>query len=95
MYKRQGWSDYIWVFDNEPRNREIVNRISKTIDRGEKVVIFPHTIRQKDVNDMVLGGQNIKIILESNTYKNLQAELKFTNWKKNEQRTGQKTKRFY
>jgi len=31
----------------------------------------------------------------SNTYKNLQAELKFTNWKRNEQRTGQKTKRFY
>ena len=24
-----GWSNYIWVFDNEPRNREIVNRISK------------------------------------------------------------------
>ena len=32
-----GWSNYIWVFDNEPRNREIVNRISKTIDRGEQV----------------------------------------------------------
>jgi len=90
-----GWSDYIWVFDNEPRNREIVTKISKCIGRGEQVVIFPHTISQKDVNDMVLGGQNIKIILESNTYKNLQAELKFTNWKRNEQRTGQKTKRFY
>ena len=35
-----GWSNYIWVFDNEPRNREIVNRISKTIDRGEQVVIL-------------------------------------------------------
>ena len=27
-----GWSSYIWVFDNEPRNREIVKRISNTID---------------------------------------------------------------
>ena len=89
-----GWSNYIWVFDNEPRNREIVTKISKCIGRGEQVVIFPHTIPQKDVNDMVLGGQNIKNVLESNTYKNLQAELKFTNWKRNEQRTGQKTKRF-
>ena len=34
-----GWSDYIWVYDNEPRNREIVNRIESTIDRGDKVVI--------------------------------------------------------
>ena len=31
-----GWSDYIWVLDNEPRNREIVNRIAKLIDRGER-----------------------------------------------------------
>ena len=35
-----GWSDYIWVLDNEPRNREIVNRVSKLIDRGDKVVIW-------------------------------------------------------
>ena len=42
-----GWSDYIWVYDNEPRNREIVNRISKTIDRGDKVIIWPNEITQK------------------------------------------------
>ena len=34
-----GWSDYIYVFDNEPRNREIIERISKTIDRGDQIVI--------------------------------------------------------
>ena len=44
----------MWVFDNEPRNREIVNRISKTIDRGEQVVIWPNNILEKDINDMVL-----------------------------------------
>ena len=27
-----GWGDYIWVFDNEPRNREIVTRIEKLLD---------------------------------------------------------------
>ena len=90
-----GWSDYIWVFDNEPRNTEILNRITKCIRGGDKVVIWPKNILQKDINDMVLGGQNVQSVLESSTYKNLQAELKFTNWKKNEQRTGQKTKRFY
>ena len=36
-----GWSDYICVYDNEPRSREIVNRISKSIDRGDKIVIWP------------------------------------------------------
>ena len=48
-----GWSDYIYVYDNEPRNREIVNRIAKTIDRGDKVVIWPTSIVEKDINDMV------------------------------------------
>ena len=49
-----GWSDYIWVFDNEPRNREIVERIYKTINRGDKIVIWPIKSLKKDVNDMVL-----------------------------------------
>ena len=77
-----GWSDYIYVYDNEPRNREIVNRIAKTIDRGDKVVIWPTSIVEKDINDMVLGGQNIMSVLESNTYSGLQAKVKFNNWKK-------------
>ena len=77
-----GWSDYIWVFDNEPRNREIVNRISKTIDRGDKVIIWPTSIEHKDINDMVLGGQNIMNVLESNTYSGLKAKIKFNNWKR-------------
>ena len=49
-----GWSNYIWVFDNEPRNREVVNRIAKAIDRGDKVVIWPSNIKEKDVNEMIL-----------------------------------------
>ena len=77
-----GWSNYIYVYDNEPRNREIVNRIAKTIDRGDKIVIWPTTVEEKDINDMVLGGQNIMSVLESNTYSGLQAKVKFNNWKK-------------
>ena len=77
-----GWSDSIYVYDNEPRNREIVNRIDKTINGGYKVVIWPTSIVEKDINDMVLGGHNIMSVLESNTYSGLQAKVKFNNWKK-------------
>ena len=76
------WSDYIWVYDNEPRNREIVNRISKSIDRGEKVVIWPNDIQQKDINDMVMAGHDVNSLVESNTYQNIEAQIKFTEWKK-------------
>jgi hypothetical protein len=77
-----GWSDYIYVFDNEPRNREIVNRISNTINRGNKVIIWPTSIDQKDINDMVLAGLNVMDVLKSNTYSGLEAKIKFNNWKK-------------
>jgi hypothetical protein len=77
-----GWCDYIYVYDNEPRNREIVNRISKTINRGDKVIIWPTTIEQKDINDMVLAGLNVMDVLKSNTYSGLEAKIKFNNWKK-------------
>ena len=77
-----GWSNYIWVFDNEPRNREIVERIDKTIGRGDKIVIWPKQIVEKDINDMVLSGHDIMPILKSNTYSGLEAKVKFNNWKK-------------
>ena len=77
-----GWSDYIWVFDNEPRNREIVNRISKTIDRGDKVIIWPDFVEEKDINDMVQRGHNVSDVLKSCTYSGLEAKVKFNIWKK-------------
>ncbi len=77
-----GWSNYIWIYDNEPRNREIVNRISRTIDRGEKVVIFPQHIQQKDINDMHLAGHDVQSLVELNTYQGLEAKVKITEWKK-------------
>ena len=77
-----GWSDYIWVYDNEPRSREITDRIRKTIDRGDKVVIWPTSIEEKDVNDMILGGHQVMDMLKSNTYSGLKAKIKFNNWKK-------------
>jgi len=75
-------SDKVFVYDNEPRNKEIVSRIERCIERGERVVIWPTTIREKDINDMVLSGHNVQDIVESNVYTGLQAKLKFTTWKK-------------
>ena len=77
-----GWSDYIYVYDNEPRSREITDRIRKTIDGGNKVVIWPTNIEEKDVNDMILGGQDVMNMLKYNTYSGLKAKIKFNNWKK-------------
>jgi transcription elongation factor Elf1 len=77
-----GINNCVWIYDNEPRNAEIHSRVSKVIDRGERVVIWPSTIKEKDINDMILTGLNVHDVIESNTYSGLEAKLKFTNWKK-------------
>ena len=77
-----GISNPVWIYDNEPRNREIVNRIAKTIDTGDSVVIFPSSIDEKDINDMVMAGHDVQKIVECNTYSGLQAQLQFNKWKK-------------
>ena len=79
---RWGVSNRVWIYDNEPRNREIVNRISKTIDSGDSIVIFPSHIEEKDINDMVMSGLDVQSVIESNIYSGLEAQLKFTTWKK-------------
>ena len=77
-----GISTPVWVYDNEPRNREIVRRIEDTIDRGEKVVIWPSNIPEKDINDMVLAGHDVQTVVESNVYSGLKAKLQFNTWKR-------------
>jgi hypothetical protein len=75
-------SSLIFVYDNEPRNPEIIRRIKSCIERGEKVVIWPTGIIEKDINDMVLAGHNVQEVIESNTHSGLEAQLKFNTWKK-------------
>ncbi len=75
-------SDTILVYDNEPRNREIVGRIGRCIERNQKVVIWPTNIIEKDINDMVLAGHDVVSMIKLNTYSGLEAKIKFNTWKK-------------
>ena len=73
------------VFDNEPRNREIVKQIEKMIDKGRKVVLWPDNVEEKDINDMILSGmtkENIQEIIKQNTFSTAEAKLRFAEWRK-------------
>tara|TARA_R100000322_G_C5367682_1_gene172601 strand:+ start:31 stop:300 length:270 start_codon:yes stop_codon:yes gene_type:complete len=80
--RRWGICNPVWIYDNEPRNREIVNRIRKTIESGDSIVIWPSNIVEKDINDMVVSGHDIQSLIESNIYSGLEALVKFNTWKK-------------
>ena len=80
--RKWGVSTPVWVYDNEPRSKEITTRISSAITRGDSVVIWPTGIEEKDINDMILAGHDVQSIVESNTYSGLEANLQFTTWKR-------------
>ena len=73
----------IVIYDNEPRNKEIVRKIEKSIDNGYKVCIWPNDVNQKDINDMVmngLSGSAIQSIIDSNTFSGLSAKMRMSQW---------------
>jgi hypothetical protein len=76
-------AEVIYALDNEPRNKQIVSYYENLIEKGAKICIWPSTVREKDVNEMVLNGvSDINDLILSNSYSGLEASLKFTNWKK-------------
>jgi transcription elongation factor Elf1 len=75
----------VLIFDNEPRNKEIVKLMEDAIKLGYNVVIWPDTMEQKDINEMVMAGfspDEIERIISSNTFTGLRAQMKFISWKK-------------
>ena len=75
----------VLIFDNEPRNKEIVKLMADAIKLGYDVVIWPDTIEEKDINEMVMSGispDEIERIISSNTFTGLRAQMKFISWKK-------------
>ncbi len=75
-------NDVVYVLDNEPRNRDIVSRLTKLINAGQSVVLWPSTLKEKDINDMVLAGYNPQELIQSNTFTGLTATLKLKDWTK-------------
>ena len=73
------------VMDNEPRSKEICKYIEKLINEDYSVCLWPDTIKEKDINEMIMSGKTISQILETintNTFSGMEAKLKFTEWKK-------------
>lgn len=74
-----------FVYDNEPRNKEIIKKMEKVIDKGFSIVVWPQNVVEKDINDMVLAGKtplDVQMIIKANTKKGLEAKLALSVWRK-------------
>jgi hypothetical protein len=72
------------IFDNEPRNKQIVKIISNCIDKGYNICLFPRTFEFKDINEAIIGGltvDQIVSIIRKNTFSGIKAKLIFSDWR--------------
>ena len=83
--KSMNLPDVEYVYDNEPRSSEIIKKMEKNISAGASVCVWPSFLKEKDINDMILAKMSISEILRiinDNTFQNLTAKLKLTEWRK-------------
>ena len=74
-----------YIFDNEPRNKEIIKRMYDVVEKNYNIVIWPQHIQSKDVNDLIMSGMTkdeVKTLISNNTYSKLSALTKLTDYKK-------------
>lgn len=75
---------YVFIYDNEKRNSQIIHNMNKTIDLGYDIFIWPKSIEAKDINDLVLTGKTkfeIERVIQNNTHSGLKAKVKMAQWK--------------
>lgn len=79
-------SEFRFVYDNEPRNSDVVKNMRKRLISGHKVVIFPERVKWNDLNDMIVKGgmskENVIDILENNLYSKSTGILRLNEWAK-------------
>ena len=78
-------SNVTYIFDNEPRNKEIIKRMYDVIEKDYNLVVWPDNMRHKDINDMIMSGMSIaevQTIISTNTFAKLEALTKLSYYKK-------------
>lgn len=73
------------VYDNEPRNKQIVESIQQAINFGVEVVIWKNGFTdQKDINDMVVAenksSTDILDFIQSHTFSGVRASFELGRW---------------
>jgi hypothetical protein len=78
------YPDAVYVLDNEPRNKQIVSIYQELIKTDIKIIIWPHTCKEKDINDIVQkrGEMYMNSILENCVFNGIRAQFMFNQWRK-------------
>ena len=81
-----GKLDFVFIFDNEPRNKFTVKHMEKAVELGYKVFVWPIEFENyKDINDLAMAGYSTDMIerhIRKRTFTDLRAILEISQWKK-------------
>ena len=75
----------IYVIDNEPRNKEVINIMLQIAKENGIICVWPDNIKYKDINEMILNGytpQQLKNIIMNNIFQGVEAIFKISTWRK-------------
>lgn len=72
----------ILIFDNQPRNKEIRKLMLEAWYQNFSVVVWPSSIKEKDINEMIINGIDAVKTIKKNTFSGPSLRLSITNWNK-------------
>ena len=75
----------VLIYDNEPRNKEIVREMKSAIDSGFAVCVWNRAVPGKDINEITVNGsmseEQLVEFIDENTYSGAKALLNFNLWR--------------
>jgi len=75
----------VFVFDNEKSNKDIVHEMQKVAEIGFSICVWPESVKEKDINEMICGGytsEELVELIDKNTCARLEAVFRLNNWKR-------------
>lgn len=79
------YKESVLIYDNQPRNKEVIKIMERAIWRGYSLVIWPRDWKYKDINEAIVDGVSQKEVQEliyKNTFSGLKLKLAIRDWKK-------------
>jgi hypothetical protein len=73
------------VYDNEPRSIFTIKKMEKALNEGWQVCMWPETIKESDVNKMILAGMTageLTTIIDDSRFGGLMGKAKLAQWRK-------------
>ena len=80
------FNDLVFIYDFEPRNKQIIESMKKIADSpGKKICVWPDEMPGKDINDFILAGmtkERVINIIDKNIYEGINARIAINEFKR-------------